>query len=101
MTPAARAASRLRCPDVEQAEDLAGLSVPADPGLLEDRLSIACHLEAPAARGLQRHGDVGEPISNRGRQTGGPGLVVSNRAVLDVDRRHDLVVVACGALTLA
>ena len=63
--------------------------MPAELGLLEDRHPIARHLEAAAARGLHGDGGVGIPLTNRGRQTGGPWLVVSNRAELDVDDHED------------
>jgi hypothetical protein len=53
--------------------------------LLEDRSSIARHLEAPAAGRLHRDGGLRILLADRGRQTGGPWLVVSNGAELDLD----------------
>lgn len=70
----------LRC---EQMDDLARLRVTSDLRLLKDRLAVASDFESPAAG--WDHLDLGgrEPLTNRGRQTDGPGLVVSYRAVLD------------------
>ena len=41
------------------------------------------HLEDPAAGGDQPHLGLGELLAERGRQTGGPWLVVSDRAEFD------------------
>src|SRR5688500_14791819 len=86
MTPRVAAGSRSRGCFAEQTQDLAGPGVPAELRLLEDGHSVSRHLEAAATGGL--HGDrrVGIAFTNRGRQTGGPRLVVSNGAVFDVDR---------------
>jgi hypothetical protein len=59
--------------------------VPPGSGFFIDRLSIAQNLEATAARGGQLDLGVGESLANLGRQTGGPGFVVSKGAVFDLD----------------
>src|SRR5687767_10306546 len=60
--------------------------------LLEDGAAVAVHLEAPLARGDQRH--IGTRIfrTNLGRQTDGPRFVVSKRAVFDRDLDRKSVV---------
>ena len=57
---------------------------------LEHRDAIAGDFEAPARGWL--HGDrrIGVSLPDRGRQTGGPWLVVSNRAVFNVDLHESL-----------
>jgi hypothetical protein len=70
-------------------KDLARLRVTPDLRLLKDRLAIAHDLEPTAAR--RHHLDLRgrELLANRGRQTDGPWLVVSDRAVFDRDpHRH-------------
>jgi hypothetical protein len=66
-------------------EDLAWLSVASDLRLLKDRLAVSRDFEPAAAR--RYHLDLGcrELLANRGRQTDGPWLVVSDRAVFDGD----------------
>ena len=59
--------------------------MPAELGFLEDRRAVDGHLEAAAAAGLQRHLGFGNSLANRGRQTDGPGFVVSDDAEFDVD----------------
>ncbi len=86
MTPRVAVGSRSRGRLAKQTQDLAGSRMSAKLRLLEDGDAVTRHLEPPAARWL--HGDrrVGIPLTNRGRQTGGPRFVVSDGAVLDVDR---------------
>jgi hypothetical protein len=69
-------------------KDLARLRVTPDLRLLKDRLAIAHDLEPTAAR--RHHLDLRgrEFLANRGRQTDGPWLVVSDRAVFDRDPHH-------------
>ena len=85
MTFGEREGSRRCRRGIEKAQDLAGLRVPAELRLLEDGHAIACDLEPATSRWLESDAGVGKALLNRGRQTGGPRLVVSNRAVLDVD----------------
>jgi hypothetical protein len=69
-------------------KDLARLRVTPDPRLLKDGLAIPRDLEPPAAR--RHHLDLRgrELLANCGRQTDGPGLVVSDGAVFDRDPHH-------------
>jgi hypothetical protein len=55
----------------------------AELRLLEYGLSISHHLEPAAARRDQLDLGVRIRVANRGRQTGGPGFVVSNDAEFD------------------
>jgi len=57
--------------------------------LLEDGNAVADDLEPTAARGEELHLRAGNLLTQLGRQTGGPWLVVSNGAVLDGDV-HDV-----------
>lgn len=54
-------------------------------GFLVDRNAIAQNFESAAPRRNQLDFSLGEPLTNLGRQTGGPGFVVSNDAVFDRD----------------
>jgi hypothetical protein len=85
MTPRVVVASRAGAGLRKKAKDLSGRRVPSQLRLLEEWHAIAGDLEPTAPRWLHGDGGVREPVANRGRQTGGPGLVVSNRAVFDVD----------------
>ena len=69
----------------QQANDLARCCVSAKLRLLENRAAVSAHLEATTSRLNQFHSNVRERLTNLGRQTGGPRLVASNRAVLDGD----------------
>jgi len=69
---------------------LPGLRVPQCLRLLEDRRSVAMHLEASPARRHQLHVDARILGANLGRQTDGPGFVVSKGAILDRDRHGRL-----------
>jgi hypothetical protein len=68
-----------------QTGDLAGLGVPPQLGLFEDRPLIDHHFESSLAR--RNHDDisVGPALSELSRQTGGSWLVVSKCAVFDRD----------------
>lgn len=70
----------------QKLKNLSCLRMPHCLRLLEDRNAVAVHLEATSAR--RRQLDVGVRIlaTNLGRQTDGPGFVVSKSAVLDGDR---------------
>src|SRR5688572_30002881 len=67
----------------QQMENLAGLGVTSQLGLLKDGLAVVHDFEPPTAR--RYHLDLcgGKLLTNRGRQTDGPGFVVSYRAVFD------------------
>jgi hypothetical protein len=54
-------------------------------GFLVDRNAIAQNFESTAPRWNQFDLRLGKPLTNFGRQTGGPGFVVSNDAVFDRD----------------
>ena len=63
-----------------------GVRVPPAGLLGEDQLAVDLDLEHAAGRGDQPDLGVGEGLLQLGRQTGGPGLVVSDDAVLDRHR---------------
>lgn len=69
----------------DQLHDLAGFRVAPQLRLLEDRPLIHNHLEATAPRWDQFDRRLGVTFPKLSRQTGGSGLVVSIRAVLDGD----------------
>jgi hypothetical protein len=74
----------------EQAENLTRLGVPFFQRFLIHRHSVTEHLEAPAARRNQLDGGGGISLLQLSRQTGGSGLVVSDRAVFDRDLHRRL-----------
>src|SRR5688500_8911035 len=67
----------------QQVENLAGLGVTSKLGLLKDGLSVVHDFEPPTARRDQLDLCRGKLLTNRGRQTDGPGFVVSYCAVFD------------------
>jgi hypothetical protein len=77
----------------QKTQHLARLRMPAKDRLLKHGRAVDGHLEPSAAAGLQRDVGVRKLFANRGRQTGGPGFVVSNDAELDVDVHRS----SCGA----
>ena len=74
----------------EQANDLAWLRVSAELGLLEHRNAVLEDLEPTARTRLELDVRAWKSLRELGRQTGGPGLVVSKRAVFDRDRHDDI-----------
>lgn len=76
---------RLRGACGEQAQYFARLRVAVQLRLLEDRLAIDEHLKSSPRR--RHHLNVGIRVrcTNLGRQTGGPGSVISKGAILDGD----------------
>jgi hypothetical protein len=72
----------------QQAYDLAWLRVSAELGLLEHGYAVSENLEPAAAARLELDVYAWKVLRDLGRQTGGPGLVVSKRAVFDRDG-HD------------
>ncbi len=76
----------------QQVEDFSGQGMAPQFGLLEDRRPVDDDLEATAARRDHLDFDAGMRLTERGRQTGGPGLVVSNDAVFDGDLHVGLAV---------
>jgi len=76
-------------PGADGAQDLVVLGEPARPTLREDQLTIRCHLVHTAGAFHELGLDV-ELLFDEGRQTGGPGKVVSLAAVFDLDS-HDTV----------
>src|SRR6059058_2995814 len=59
--------------------------MPAEFGLLEDRLILKEDFEASTARGNHFDLGVGEAFFDLVRQTGGSWLIVSNHAVFNTD----------------
>jgi hypothetical protein len=74
----------------EQSYNFAGLGVAAKLGLLENRRTIAKHLEPSAARRDQLHLFTRKCLTNFSRQTDGAWFVVSDRAVFDRDHQSGL-----------
>src|SRR6185437_14706305 len=75
---------------LDQRHDLALLRVTTQLRFLEDRLAVDAHLESTTPRRLHINRPARKPLSELGRQTGGPRLVVSNRAILDRNRHAPL-----------
>src|SRR4051812_11132786 len=69
----------------QQADDLPRTRMSPELRFLEDRLSVARHLEPSAPGGLQGNGCVRKLLLQLGRQTDGPWFVRSNGAILDFD----------------
>ena len=69
----------------QQSHDFAKLGVAIGPGFLVDRNAIAQDLESTSSRRDQLYLRIRKSLPNFGRQTGGPGLIVSNDAVFDRD----------------
>ena len=63
----------------------------------EEKVAVGVHIENAAAA-LDERGFVTRRILDLGRQTGGPGEVVSLPAVLDGDFHRDLLVKGRGSL---
>ncbi len=57
--------------------------MPPELMLREEKLIVEAHFEHPAAGRDHPQFGVGPPLANRGRQTDGPGFVVSDGAVFD------------------
>src|SRR5688572_3070732 len=66
----------------EKPDNLTPGRVPLETRLFEDRHAIMQDLETAAARGDQIDLEIRKPLLQLSRQTGGSGLVVSNRAIL-------------------
>lgn len=81
---------RLRLERGEDSEDLPRACVPFELGFLEDRFAVAHDLEPSLAGGDQLHLRRWILALDLGRQTDGPWLVVSKRAVFDRDG-HGLI----------
>jgi hypothetical protein len=70
-------------PSFEQPEDFSRFCVTAFPGLRKHQFPVHRHIEN-ASGGFHHHSfHVGEFPPQLGRQTGGPGFIVSNDAILD------------------
>lgn len=70
---------------VNEAQDFPLLGMAAGAQLREHQRPVHRHLEGPARRVDQMHVGAREGLPQLGRQTGGPGMVVSDDAVLDTD----------------
>jgi hypothetical protein len=57
-------------------------------GFLVDRNAVAQNLESTAPRRNKLDLRLGKPVTNFGRQTGGPGFIVSDDAVFDRDLHY-------------
>ena len=68
---------------LHQAKHFSRLRMPRYGLLREDPAPIHLHLERTAGRLDQFHVGVRVDLADLGRQTGGPGLVVSDDAVFD------------------
>jgi hypothetical protein len=79
------AGSRASALLLQQTDDLAPRRVTAGLRFLENRVPVAHHLEPSATRRHELDLRLREPLTNLGRQTGGPRFVVSHRAVFDRD----------------
>jgi hypothetical protein len=69
----------------KQADDLARLRVAPELGFLEYRHAVPRYFEPPAGARHELDVGIGKLRCELGRQPDGPGLVVSERAVLDRD----------------
>jgi hypothetical protein len=83
-----------------QSDNLARLGVATKLGLLEQRGAVFRHFESPAGAGAKLDVCIGELLCELGRQPGGPGLIVSNRAVFDRDLHRGLLVEFGGRLAI-
>lgn len=68
---------------LQESENFARIRVTPDLRLLEDRGAVTRNLEATLAGRDHLEACIGKVLSELGRQTGGPRLVVSDGAVLD------------------
>jgi hypothetical protein len=68
---------------VDELDDFPGFSVALQLLLGEEEPAVHYHFEHAASRLDQLNVGVRESTTKLGRQTGGPGLVVSNDAVFD------------------
>jgi hypothetical protein len=75
----------------EQSQHLAGLSVSSCLRFLEDRSAVLEHFKPATLRRDELHIGVGILLPDLGRQTDGPRFVVSDRAVLYLDRHGSLM----------
>lgn len=75
----------------EQSNNLTRFGVALEFRLLKHRDSVTHNLEAAAGRSDELQLGVRKFALELGRQTGGPGLVVSNATVLDGDFHSRLV----------
>ena len=68
---------------LQQRDDLAGCCMPSKLRLLKDRNTVPAHFKTTTGTRVQRDLCIRKTARQLGRQTGGPGFVVSNRAVFD------------------
>ena len=68
---------------LDQARDFSGPGMPAEPGFLEERHTIAGDFESASPRRGKGDFGVWVFVLELSRQTGSSGLVVSNGAVFD------------------
>jgi hypothetical protein len=71
----------------KQLQHFARLRVTPDLRFLEDRDAVAQYFESATSRGNELHLLRRKCVANLRRQTGGAGLVASDRAVFDRDHR--------------
>jgi hypothetical protein len=77
---------------LQKLDDLAADRVSPELRLLEDRPAVARDLESSTTGRLELDVGARKNRSELGRQTGGPGLVASNSAILDFDFHLNIVV---------
>ena len=65
--------------------------MPSKHGFLEDGHTIPHDLESPSLAGREHHARAGKVFRDLGRQTDGPGFVLSKRAVFDRDIHRELL----------
>ena len=92
----------LRLQALDRSHHLVRFREPSGSVLGVDQMAINVDVEH-AARALDQggRGVWGETFLQNGRQTGGPGVVVSRDAVLDLDLHWDLLATAEGPSTYA
>ena len=73
---------------MDQREYLSRFRVTAELELGEDQLAIDRDLKGPSSALYQLYSGFRVVLANFGCQTGSPGLVVSNHAILDSDLHH-------------
>lgn len=74
----------------QQVENFPRLRMAPQFGLFENWGPVNNDLESALAGRDHRDFDAGVRLTKRGRQTGGPGLVVSNDAIFDRNRHRGL-----------
>jgi hypothetical protein len=85
----------------QQSYDLSRHRMSSELRLLKDRRAVPRYLEASTGARAKLHVRLGKLLLELGRQPDGPGLVVSNRAVLDRDLHDWRILVWCSRGNIA